>query len=192
MTEPHEIVKAFDECLDLTFGRALGRDNPHKDDAATAQQWLNAGATIVICVMVFTREMAWMHEKYLRSGRLRDRQFIPHSLKIFEDNILSAIRTAKSGSVDVTDKVDSLWRSRIAGWCKNQDLWRHEMWGPAPNETGCRAPKSILIKMEKHSQKCQALTYGLGADSGIAARSPAAQALQFEFPADRSSSTSIQ
>ena len=111
MTEPHEIVKAFDECLDLTFGRAFGRDNP-QDDAATAQRWLDAGATIVQCVMVFTREMAWMHEKYLRSGHLRDRQFIPHSLKVFEDNIQSAVRMAKAGGVDEVDKVDSLWRPR--------------------------------------------------------------------------------
>jgi hypothetical protein len=153
MTEPHEIVKAFDGCLDITFGRPLGRDNPHKDDAATAQRWLDTGATIVICVMVFTREMAWMHEKYLRSGHLRDRQFIPHTLKVFEDNILSAIRTAKSGSVDETDKVDSLWRSRIASWRKKPHHWRREMWGPEPCQPGCRAPKSILDEFEKHSHK---------------------------------------
>jgi hypothetical protein len=125
------IVKAFDQCLDYTYGRELGRDNPHKSDIETAQRWVAAGADLVLCVMVFTQQMAWMHEKYLRSGHLRDRALIPHSLKVFDENIAAAIRLVKAGGVDDTEKAYSLWRSRVKGWQRNPRLWRTESWGPA-------------------------------------------------------------
>ena len=88
-----------------------------------------AGADLVLCVMVFTQQMAWMHEKYLRSGHLRDRALIPHSLKVFDENIAAAIRLVKAGGVDDTEKAYSLWRSRVKGWQRNPRLWRTEFVG---------------------------------------------------------------
>src|SRR5690348_1460581 len=143
---PLSIVQAFDQCLDYTFGRSLGRDNPHKSDISTAVRWIDEGADLVLCVMVFTQQMAWMHEKYLRSGHLHDRSFIPHSLKVFDENIAAAIRVMKAGGTDESEIVYSQWRARVKGWKKNADLWRTEHWGPAPGSYGCRVPKSILAE----------------------------------------------
>jgi hypothetical protein len=97
-------------------------------------------------VMVFTKEMAWMHEKYLRSGHLRDRQFIPHSLKVFDENIAAAMRRAKGDGVEDWEKTDSLWRARIAGWRRKPQTWQQEMWGPAPGQPGCRAPQQVMLE----------------------------------------------
>lgn len=149
MSDADQIIKAFDQCLDYTFGRSLGRDNPHKSDAETAEHWISEGADLVLCVMVFTRQMGWMHEKYLRSGHLRDRAMIPHSLKVFHDNVLAAVRLAKSGGVDEAERVYSLWRSRVKGWQKNPALWRIEQWGPTPIERGCRVPKSVMAELSQ-------------------------------------------
>jgi hypothetical protein len=139
------IIAAFDQCLDYTFGRSLGRDNPHKDDAATAHSWVSNGADLVLCIMVFSHEMSWMHEKYLRSGPLRERRFIPHSLKVFDENIAAALRRSRAGGhADDWEKADSLWRSRVTGWTRKPALWRAETWGPPPGKPGCRVPPPIV------------------------------------------------
>jgi hypothetical protein len=145
-SSPQFIVAAFDQCLDYAFGRSLGRDNPHASDISTAQRWIDEGADLVLCIMVFTQQMAWMHEKYLRSGHLRDRSFIPHSLKVFDENIAAAVRVIKAGGVDETEAVYSQWCARVHGWKRNPKTWRTEHWGPAPGEAGCRVPASLLFQ----------------------------------------------
>lgn len=144
-TKAEDIIKAFDECREYVFGYAWGRDNPHSSDKGTATEWLTKGLTFVVAVMVFYEQMNWMHEKFLRYGNAKERSYLPASLKVFNDNIETAIRRSKDGGqVDQMDKVMSSWRSRCKAWFKNPALWRVEMWGPEPFKEGSRVPQLIL------------------------------------------------
>jgi len=150
MTTPDDIIRAFDDCLDYIFGRALGRDNPHATDAATARKWLADGLTLVIAVIVFHEQMNWMHEKFLRFGNAKDRSYLPSALKVFNDNIETAIRRHQNGGqLDEWDRRDSQWRARVKGWARNPRLWRQDMWGPPPGQPGCRLPRSVLVELKE-------------------------------------------
>lgn len=150
MEQPQKIIEAFDQCLIYVFGQAFARENPHKSDMEIATIWTQSGLSIVLATMVFYDRMNYMHERYLKSGHLKDRQFIPHSLKIFSENIESAIRRQTGdGEFDLWEREISKWRSRCNGWLKNKALWRTEMWGPEPFSSGCRAPHLILRALKK-------------------------------------------
>jgi hypothetical protein len=146
--KPEEIIKAFDDVREYVFGYSLGRDNPHASDKETAKSWLESGLTLVVAVIVFSEQMNWMHEKFLRYGHAKDRSYLPASLKVFNENIEAAIRKSKGdGAFDEWEKEISKWRSRCKGWKRKKSLWRHEMWGPEPFEKGSRIPKSILMEL---------------------------------------------
>lgn len=141
---PQHIIAAFDEILDYVYGRRYGRDNPHKSDTETAQDWIDGGITLTIATAVFYHRMSQMHERFLRQQDDRDRSNIPGSLKVFDENIESAIRRVKNeGQTDPWESVDSRWRMRIGYFLKNRK-WLDDLWGPAPDQPGCRAPVRLL------------------------------------------------
>lgn len=148
--KPKELIKAFDECRDYIFGYSLGRDNPHKDDEATAEHWITAGVTLVVAVMVFFEQMSWMHEKFLRFGGAKDRSYLPASLKVFDDNIAAAIRRSNGGGQsEPWENNIAQWRSRCKAWQRNKSSWISNHWGSEPFEDGCRVPKEILTELSK-------------------------------------------
>lgn len=144
---PHELIKAFDEVREYVFGSKLGRDNPHKDDLATAEKWFSDGLTLIVAVMVFYEQMNWMHEKFLRFGRGTDKSYIPASLKVFDENIEVAVRRSKNGGqTELWENGISQWRSRCKAWTRNGS-WIENMWGPKPFEAGCRVPKEVIKEL---------------------------------------------
>jgi hypothetical protein len=146
LSQPEQIIAAFDECLDYVYGRQYGRDNAHSSDMATALRWCNMGLTVPISCFVFYRQMNLMHERWLRDT-IKDKSHIPHSLKVFDENIEAAIRRAKGGDVSSWDLAESQWRARIKGWINNPLRWTENMWGPPPNHPGCRAPASLINEL---------------------------------------------
>jgi hypothetical protein len=150
MTTPNEVIEAFDECLDYMFGRKLGRDNPHASDAATARKWIADGVTLVLATMIFAEQMSWMHEKFLRFGDAKDRKYLPSSLKVFDENMATAIRRQRNGGqTNDWELSDGRWRCRVRGWQRKPNLWLHDFWGPAPFEPGCWVPGYILREFKK-------------------------------------------
>ena len=147
--KPDDIVKAFDDCREYIFGHSIGRDNPHKDDKETAEKWIKDGLTFVVAVMVFYEQMNWMHEKFLRFGNGKDRQYLPASLKVFDENIEAAIRRAKNGGQsDFWERGIAQWRARCNGWIKDKSLWRENSWGAEPFKEGNRVPKQVLDELK--------------------------------------------
>jgi hypothetical protein len=143
---PTQIIEAFDECLEYVYGRSYGRDNPHKSDDETALRWIDAGLTLHVACFVFYRQMNIMHELWTRDN-LRDRSHIPHSLKVFDENIEAGIRRHKGGGDwSASDMVDSLWRARLRVWTESPSWWNHDMWGPPPGTPGCRAPRAVIAE----------------------------------------------
>jgi len=145
MPTPSGLIDAFDRCLIYVYGQAFARDNPNKTDMETAKRWVDLGADQIVVSWVFFDRMSWMHEKHLRGQNQKDRKNVPGSLKLFDENVVAAIRRVKGGGqTDAWEASLSLWRSRLKGWSKAPQLWRIEMWGPPPFEEGCRVPKSVL------------------------------------------------
>lgn len=143
-----DVIGAFDDCRELIFGIALGRDNPYREDKATAQKWIDGGLTFVVAVCVFFEQMSWMHEKFLRYGQAKERSYLPASLKVFDENIEAAIRKQKGGGqTEFWETEISRWRSRCRGWKRNPQLWNSNQWGPAPFEAGSRIPKAVMEEL---------------------------------------------
>ena len=132
--------------LEYVYGSRYGRDNPHSTDAAVAGHWFQLGLTVPVACFVFYRQTNLMHERWLRDD-LKDRSHIPHSLKIFDENIDIAIRRAKVGEQTAWETSEIQWVARLRGWKKNPKRWIENMWGPPPNQTGCRAPESLLREL---------------------------------------------
>jgi hypothetical protein len=150
LVRPEDIVSAFDECRDYVFGRSLGRDNPHASDLVTAKRWVSEGLTLTIAVIVFHEQMSWMHEKFLRFGDGKDRRYLPTSLKVFNENIETAIRRMQNGGhFDTWESEILKWRSRCKGWKKDPNLWRAESWGPPPFHDGCMVPREVLKELKQ-------------------------------------------
>lgn len=148
--KPDDIVKAFDECREYIFGYGLGRDNPHKEDKATADRWIKDGLNLVVAVMVFYEQMNWMHEKFLMFGNGKDRKYLPASLKVFDENIEVAIRRSKNGGqTEFWEAEICKWRARCKGWLKDRRLWQENMWGSQPFEAGNRVPKLVLEEIKQ-------------------------------------------
>ena len=143
-TKPEDIVRAFDVCLVYLYGQRYARDNPHKTDMETATLWIDKGITLEIACFVFFDRMSYLHEKHLKNHDKGDRSDIPHSLKLFDDNIECAIRKIGGDELDEWEKVNNQWRARCRGWKKDRKFWRPEMWGPEPFKEGTRVPNSIL------------------------------------------------
>lgn len=144
---PEEIVSAFDECREYVFGRSLGRDNPHASDITAAKKWIAMGLTLPIAVIVFHEQMTWMHEKFLRFGGAKDRSYLPAALKVFDENIETAIRKVMNGGhFDIWENEVVKWRARCKAWKKHPELWRFEDWGPEPLKRGCRVPRDVLME----------------------------------------------
>lgn len=141
-SQPEQIIAAFDECLDYVYGRRYGRNNPHTSDIATAIRWIAAGLTLPVACFVFYRQMNLMHERWMRDD-LKDRAHIPHSLKVFDEAIDSAIRRARDGEVSTWDLEDSRWRARLTGWKRKSSFWLEDHWGPPPGSPGCRVPGAV-------------------------------------------------
>lgn len=38
---------------------------------------------------------------------------------------------------------DALWKLRVSGWGKLK-FWNRDLWGPTPDEPGCKAPQSLI------------------------------------------------
>jgi hypothetical protein len=94
--------------------------------------------------------MTWMNEKFLRFGGAKDRSYLPASLKVFDENIETAIRKVQNGGhFDTWESEILRWRSRCKGWKRNPGLWNENAWGPPPSEAGCRAPMEVLKDWEK-------------------------------------------
>jgi hypothetical protein len=144
MSTPAEIIEAFDRCLIYVYGAAFARDNPNKTDIATAKPWIEAGADVVVVSWVFFDRMSWMHEKHLRSQDKKDRTNIPGTLKVFDENVMAALRRMNGSEIDAFETRLSLWRSRMKGWKKYPNQWRVELWGPQPFQPGCRVPALVL------------------------------------------------
>jgi hypothetical protein len=143
LSTPERIIAAFDDVLDYVYGHQWGRDNPHASDFATATRWCDLGLTASIACCVFYRQMSLMHERWLRD-EIKNRSNIPHSLKVFNDEIEAAIHRVKHGELSTWELSDSLWLARLRGWKKNPDLWPDNMWGPPPGHPQCRAPKRLM------------------------------------------------
>jgi hypothetical protein len=118
---------------------------PPQSDKETAARWIEAGLTLPVACFVFYRQMNIMRERWLRDD-IKDRSHIPHSLKVFDENIEVAIRRAKDGEISAWDVADTQWRARIKGWIKNPFRWVENMWGPPPNHPECRAPLSLITE----------------------------------------------
>lgn len=143
---PNAIIQAFDDCLEYVWSRNYGRDNPQKTDHETAQRWINEGLTNFGATIVFYEQMVRMHERWLRHDAA-SREDIPKAIKIFEENIQTMIYKLKHGAPEVWEVELSKWLARCRGWMKAPELWNTDMWGPAPNENGTRAPKNILVDL---------------------------------------------
>lgn len=137
---PFHIIEAFDECMLATWGNVGKRSAPFRDDEATAQEWINAGATLTRCIMIFTNQMEMMRHKKLR---------LPRALKIFDSNIRDALAKDAGEELDVWEAEYSRWRARCDGWKKNPTLWRQDFWGPEPFSNGCRVPQRILQEIDE-------------------------------------------
>ncbi|MDE2099114.1 MAG: hypothetical protein KGL39_17805, partial [Patescibacteria group bacterium] len=93
-------------------------------------------------------QMNWMHEKFLRYGNGKDRKYFPGTLKLFNENIESAMRKYKNGGqFDEAERSDSRWRARCKAWMKNPNLWQENQWGSAPNTLTTRVPKTIIKEL---------------------------------------------
>jgi hypothetical protein len=144
---PDELIKTFDDCLEYVYGRRMGRDNPYKDDMKTAQGWIDDGLPLFLAAIVFYEQMSRLHERFLRNNQ--DRQYVPHSLKVFDDNIRTANhRQARGGNYDTWENEELRWRSRVKGWMKQPNLWQADHWGPTPGQSGCRMPRAVMKEME--------------------------------------------
>lgn len=139
--EAEEIVKLFDECREYVFGYGEGRDNYYADDLETAKSWIDGGVNYFLAAIVFYEQMTWMHEKYLK---FRDRKHMPSSLKVFDENIKTAIRRQKNGgNFESWEQEIAQWAARYRTWQKKR-LWDYNNWGPDPSQSGTRVPKSVL------------------------------------------------
>lgn len=153
MVLPEQIIASFDEILDYVYGRRYGRDNPHKSDEQTAHKWIEEGITLAIATAVFYHRMSQMHERFLRQPDDRDRSNIPGSLKVFDENIESAIRRVKNeGQADPWESIDARWRARIGSFLKTS-LWHPDLWGPSPDEFGFRGPSRLLTEMRDRAEE---------------------------------------
>lgn len=148
---PNDVIRAFDECREYVFGYSLGRDNPHASDKSTATRWISDGLTLTVAVIVFHEQMSWMHEKFLRYGHAKDKSYLPASLKVFDDNIETAIRKAKNGGqAEFWESEIAKWRSRCKSWFKKVGIWREDHWGPEPFTNGCRVPQQVLAEFRRN------------------------------------------
>jgi hypothetical protein len=50
--------------------------------------------------------------------------------------------TTTTTTADVTTLADPRWKLRVTSW-RNGYRWEHSLWGPAPDEPGCQAPKEL-------------------------------------------------
>ena len=133
MTTAVEIIAAFDKAIVDLWGAALARAWPHPKDKMIADRWLATGATLPMCERAFVETLEKRHSRKLT---------IPFSLSYFENMIRDAITTNAEA---VPDDPDTLrWRARVMGWRRNAALWREEMWGPAPDQPGCRVPRRAI------------------------------------------------
>jgi hypothetical protein len=142
--DPLQIVEAFDECMIATWGAAGKRAAPFRDDELVAQQWIDAGATLTKCIMIFTNQMEIMRQKKMR---------LPRAIKIFDSNIRDMIARDQGEEVDVWECEYSRWRSRCRGWVKNPALWRENHWGPPPFALGNRVPGAILREIDEDRKR---------------------------------------
>lgn len=152
--DPIEIIAAFDECMIATWGAAGKRSAPFRDDEAIAQSWIDAGATLTKCILVFAAQM-----EIMRSRRLR----MPRAIKIFDANIKDAIAGDHYGA-ERWECEYSRWRARCRAWLKNPSSWIENHWGPQPFTSGHRVPRVVLQKLDEEKRKFAGLKK---AESGL-------------------------
>lgn len=51
------------------------------------------------------------------------------------------------------DPEENLWKARLANW-KPGKYWNHGMWGPSPDQPGCKAPKRLLESRQRVEMAC--------------------------------------
>lgn len=151
--KPEEIVAAFDEILDYVFGRSRGRDYPAKEDIKYATQWLEQGLTLPIACAVFYHRMSAMHDLWLKQINHADNKHIPATLKFFDEAITAGINRHKAGGEPIAswEQSESQWRARLRLFFNRlpNRCWNHDLWGPAPDEDGCRASPRLLAEAKK-------------------------------------------
>lgn len=150
MTKPADIITAFDEILDYVYGRSRGRDYPSKSDEKTAEEWISAGLTVPIASLIFYQRMSLMHERWLSNFDPHSKINYPALLSVFDENIKAALARVKSGGdpVSVWEQSESQWLARLNGFFSKK-LWQAEMWGPSPDDLGCRAPQRLIEEAKK-------------------------------------------
>jgi len=149
---PDQIIAAFDEIRCFIWGDQYARYQPYKDDAKTAERWIEHGITLPIASVVFFQRMSLMHERWLRDD-VDDRSNLPNSLKVFDEDIRIALIRLKGNELSHWDKEESKWLARLNGFKKNQAHWNVDMWGERPDHPDCRAPQHLLIELKFRKKK---------------------------------------
>lgn len=148
--EPDDIITAFDEILDYTFGRSRGRDYPAKEDKKYAKEWLEDGLTMPIACCVFHQKMSQMHDLWMRDHDHTNNKNIPATLKFFDEFIRSALSRVRAGGDPIAtwEQSESQWRARLIGFY-SKNFWNVDMWGAIPGEDGCRCPPRLIAERKK-------------------------------------------
>lgn len=157
MTTAESIIEAFDEILDYVYGRSRGRDYAAKDDLQYAKDWVERGLTVPIASAIFYHRMSIMHERWCRNRDPNSHENWPAVLKVFDDNILSALNRVAAGGepIAVWEQSESQWRARIRLFFNKlpKRCWNHDLWGAAPDEPNCRAPTRLIEEAKKKDNR---------------------------------------
>lgn len=124
-TTPEQIIKAFDDCVCFFWGSA--REYVNRHDAKHAQEWIARGATMTICVLVFSRQLEKIYH---------DEKSAPTSIGYIGDDVMAAIDRMNGKVIDDIEKDISRWRFRLRAF-QEKGIW-HEFWGDKP-------PRNIMI-----------------------------------------------
>lgn len=114
-----QIITAFDDVVAFLWGRR--REYVNRHDEKYAQEWLERGATLTLCTIVFTRQL----EKIFI-----DEKDMPTSIGYVGDDVLAAIDKMNGKVVDEWERRVSRWRLRVRGF-KEKGLW-YDAWGDKP------------------------------------------------------------
>ncbi len=138
MTNPTEIIAAYDKAIVDAWGPHLARMWPHPMDKVTAHRWLAAGATVELRAHVFKAMLE----------RRRDRSLsIPNCLHYFDNPVRDAIATQQA---PVEEDAETLrCRARLAGW-RSTGLWPSS-WGAVPGEPGYKERNTPVNQILKRS-----------------------------------------
>ena len=131
--EPADIIETFERCVMVVWGARREYENRHDED--TAKEWIERGADLVTVAITCMMQFDQMEKKGMKA---------PKSLNIIDGDITGTMNRESGNVIDVWELQLSRWTARVANWKEHPEWWLDEMWGPRPNEKGCRAPQDIL------------------------------------------------